>query len=63
MALPIDQMIREQRFIHAHPEWQIYRMGHRFNATRDEPNTIVVRENLRELLDDLDDLLVKEAGQ
>jgi hypothetical protein len=56
MAIPIDQVIRERRFLAAHSEWNITSLnrGSRFVATRDEPNHTIVAMSLRELLDRLD---------
>lgn len=63
MALPYQDVIREQRFIHAHPEWSIRRLGDRFSATRNQPNQMVTRQNLGELIDRLESIVTAETSQ
>ncbi|HWG62440.1 MAG TPA: hypothetical protein VG253_12080 [Streptosporangiaceae bacterium] len=62
MALPLDQVIREQRFLTAHPEWSIFSQdkGSRFTAECTEPIHVIAALSLRELLDRLDEIV---AGQ
>ena len=62
MALPIEQVLREQRFIAAHPQWRIYRLGDRFSAECAKPNRIVAKFTLPELLDRLDEIVAEDAG-
>lgn len=59
MGLPLDQVIRERRFLAGHPEWSIFSQdkGSRFTAECDEPNRIVVALSLRELLDRLESIV------
>jgi hypothetical protein len=59
MALPVDQVIRERRFLAAHSEWQIFAQdrGSRWTAECDEPNHLVTALSLRELLDRLDSIV------
>jgi hypothetical protein len=56
MALPVDQVIRERRFLAAHPQWSIRSQdrGSRFVAERDDPDYVVVAMSLKELLDRLE---------
>ena len=56
MAIPVDQVVRERRFLAAHCEWQIFAQdrGSRWTAERDEPNHLVVALSLRELMDRLE---------
>jgi hypothetical protein len=63
MTLPIDQVIRERRFLAANPEWQIFSQdrGSRFTAECDEPNRVVVAMSLRELLDRLEEIVGEPA--
>jgi hypothetical protein len=60
MALDIADVIRERRFLAAHPESNIFSAGHgaRWTAERDEDGEIVVavRFTLREPLDRLEDI-------
>lgn len=62
MSLPVDQVIREQRFLAAHSEWNIFSQdrGSRFTAECDEPIHVVTALSLRELLDRLEEIV---AGQ
>jgi len=64
MAPPLDQVIREQRFLSAHPEWQIHPQdgGWRFTAEKTDGRNchVVAALSLRELLDRLDEIV---AGQ
>jgi hypothetical protein len=63
MPLPIDQVIRERRFLAASPEWSIHSQdrGSRFTAECDEPNRVVVALSLRELLDRLEEIVRESA--
>jgi hypothetical protein len=63
MPLPIDQVIRERRFLAANPEWSIHShdKGGRFVAECDEPNRVVVALSLRELLDRLEEIVRQSA--
>jgi hypothetical protein len=62
MALDLEDVIRERRFLAAHLEWDIFSAGHgaRWTAERDEHGEIViaVRFTLRELLDRLEEISV-----
>lgn len=62
MNLPLDQVIREQRFLAAHPEWNIFSQDKvsRFTAECAEPIHVIAALSLRELLDRLDEVV---AGQ
>jgi hypothetical protein len=62
MTLPLDQVIREQRFLAAHSEWSIlsHGKGSRFTAECTEPIHVITALSLRELLDRLDEIA---AGQ
>jgi hypothetical protein len=62
MSLPLDQVIREQRFLAAHPEWSIFSQDRRsrFTAECAEPIHVIAALSLRELLDRLDEIV---AGQ
>jgi hypothetical protein len=58
MALPVDQVIRQRRFLAANPEWSIQSqdMGGRFTAQCDDQSRAVVAMSLRELLDRLEQI-------
>jgi len=60
MAAPFDQVLRQQRFTRAHPEWSIHAQdgATRFLAEKDDgPNShIVAALSLRELLDRLHEI-------
>lgn len=62
MSLPVDQVIRERRFLAAHSEWNIFSQGKgsRFTAECAEPIHVVTALSLRELLDRLEEIV---AGQ
>lgn len=49
----VDQVVRKEKFLAEHPEWSIVfvRSGGYFEATRDEPNTVITDYQLRCLLD------------
>jgi hypothetical protein len=61
MALPFDQVLREQRFIAAHPEWSIHAQdgATRFTAEKDDGTNchLVAALSLQELLDRLDEIV------
>ena len=59
MALPVDQVIRERRFLAANPQWSIHSQdkGSRFTAECDDPNRVVVALSLRQLLDRLEEIV------
>jgi hypothetical protein len=63
MSLPIEQVIRERRFLAANPEWSIHShdRGKRFVAECDDPNHVVVAPSLRELLDRLEEIAGEPA--
>jgi hypothetical protein len=67
MALPFDQVVREQRFIKDHPEWQIHaeHRGTRFTAEKAEGKTshVVAALSLEELLNRLDEIVAGRAGR
>ena len=60
MGVPLDQVLREQRFIRDHPEWSIHRLeyGSEFAALKvDGPNQhIVAGMPLPALLDRLEEI-------
>jgi predicted house-cleaning NTP pyrophosphatase (Maf/HAM1 superfamily) len=64
MALPFDQVLRQQRFTRAHPQWSIHAQdgGSRFTAEKTEGNDchVVAGLPLKQLLDRLEEI---EAGQ
>jgi hypothetical protein len=64
MVLPFDQVLRQQRFIQEHPEWQIHAQdrGTRFTAEKSEgtDSHVVAALSLTELLNRLDEIV---AGQ
>jgi hypothetical protein len=61
MPIPVDQVIREQRFLAAHQEWNIFShdRGSRFTAECAEPIHVVVALSLRELLDRLEEIVAQ----
>jgi hypothetical protein len=63
MALPVDQVIRERKFLAANPQWTIYSQdkGRRFTAECDDPNYVVVAMSLKELLDRLETIASQAA--
>jgi hypothetical protein len=69
MSLPIDQVIRQRKFLAAHPEWSISSQGRgsRFTAecgdfTADcRDSRVVVGMSLRELLDKLETIVDEQA--
>ena len=55
MGLPLDQVLREQRFIRDHPEWSIHRLE--YGSEVDGPNQhIVAGMPLPALLDRLEEI-------
>ncbi len=68
MSLPIDQVVRQQRFIREHPEWSIHCQdgATRFIAEKiaekgDSPDCHVVAAlSLRELLNRLDEIVAAQ---
>lgn len=64
MALPFDQVVREQRFLQAHPEWSIHAHdgARRFIAEKGDGSDchVVAALSLKELLNRLDEIV---AGQ
>jgi hypothetical protein len=60
VALDIDDVLRERRFLAASPQWNIFSLknGAVWRAERDEHGEIViaVRFTLRELLDRLEEI-------
>lgn len=64
MALPFDQVIREQKFIKDHPEWQIYAQdqGTRFTAEKADDNSchVVAALSLEELLNRLETIAAEK---
>jgi predicted house-cleaning NTP pyrophosphatase (Maf/HAM1 superfamily) len=64
MALPFDQVLRQQRFTRDHPQWSIHAQdgGSRFTAEKTEGNDchVVAGLPLKQLLDRLEEI---EAGQ
>ncbi len=64
MSLPVDQVVRQQRFIREHPEWSIRCQdgATRFIAEKgDSPDCqIVAALSLRELLNRLDEIVAAQ---
>jgi hypothetical protein len=64
VSLPIDQVVRQQRFIREHPEWSIHCQdgATRFIAEKgDSPVCHVVAAlSLRELLNRLDEIVAAQ---
>lgn len=64
MALPFDQVVRQQQFLRAHPEWSIHPQdrGTRFTAEKSDGTNchVVAALSLKELLNRLDEIV---AGQ
>ncbi len=64
MSLPVDQVVRQQRFIREHPEWSIRCQdgATRFIAENgDSPDCQVVAAlSLRELLNRLDEIVAAQ---
>jgi hypothetical protein len=64
MALPFDQLLRQQRFIQAHPQWSICPQdgASRFTAEKTDGDSchVVAGLSLGGLLDRLEEI---EAGQ
>jgi len=62
VTLPFDQMLRQQRFVRAHPEWAIHCQdgGARFIAEKGDGHSahIVAALSLEELLNRLDEIAV-----
>jgi hypothetical protein len=60
VGLPVDQVVRERRFLAANPEWQIFShdRGSRFVAEKGDNGQrhVVVGLSLRELMDKLEDI-------
>jgi hypothetical protein len=69
MRLPPDQVIRQRRFLAAHPEWSISSQGRgtRFTAECGDfgaecgDGRVVVGMSLRELLDKLETIVGEHA--
>jgi hypothetical protein len=64
MAAPFDQVLRQQRFTQAHPEWSIHAQGgaSRYLAEKDDgPNCHVVAAlSLKELLNRLEEIVAAQ---
>ncbi len=64
MALPFDQVVREQRFLQAHPEWAIHAQdrGSRFTAEKNDGSHchVVAALSLEELLNRLDQIVAAQ---
>ena len=64
MGLPFDQVVRQQRFIHKHPEWSTHAQdgARHFIAEKGDGSDchVVAALSLRELLNRLDEIV---AGQ
>ena len=64
MALPFDQVLREQRFIRAHPGWAIHAQdgGARFTAEKGDGHSahIVAALSLEELLNRLEQIVASQ---
>ena len=64
MSLPIDQVVRQQRFYREHPEWSIHCQdgATRFIAERGDSRDgqVVVALSLRELLNRLDEIVAAQ---
>jgi hypothetical protein len=48
-----DQVVRKEKFLAAHPEWTIVyvKSAGYFEASRDDPNTVITDYQLQHLLD------------
>lgn len=61
MALLLDQVVREQAFLQAHPEWAIFSQdrGQRFTAEKTDGRNchVVAALSLEELLNRLDEIV------
>lgn len=61
MGLPIDQVVRQERFIREHPEWSIHSHdgARRFIAEKgdDQDCHVVAAVSLRELLNRLEEIV------
>ena len=64
MSLPIDQVVRQQRFIREHPEWSIHCQNGatRFIAEKGDSRDghVVAALSLRELLNRLDEIVAAQ---
>jgi hypothetical protein len=64
MAAPFDQVLRQQHFTQAHPEWSIHAQGgaSRYLAEKDDgPNCHVVAAlSLKELLNRLEEIVAAQ---
>jgi hypothetical protein len=64
MAAPFDQVLRQQRFTQAHPEWSIHAhdWATRYLAEKDDgPNCHVVAAlSLKELLNRLEEIVAAQ---
>ena len=60
MDLPIDQVVRQERFIREHPEWSIYPQDGATRFTAEKGDTgdchVVAALSLRELLNRLEEI-------
>jgi len=61
MALPFDQVLRQQRFTRAHPEWSIHAQdgASRFTAEKGDGTNchLVAALSLEQLLNRLDEIV------
>ena len=61
MDLPIDQVVRQERFIREHPEWSIYPQDGATRFTAEKGDTgdchVVAALSLRELLNRLEEIV------
>ncbi len=64
MSLPLDQVVRQQRFIQEHPEWSIHPQdgATRFIAEKDDGHDchVVAALSLRELLNRLEEIVAAQ---
>ena len=57
MAEWTDQVVRKEKFLADHPEWNIVyvKSAGYFEASRDDPNTVITDYQLQHLLDRVED--------
>jgi len=64
MGLPFDQVVRQQRFIHNHPEWSSHAPdgARRFIAEKGDGHDchVVAALSLRELLNRLEEIVAAQ---
>ncbi len=64
MSLPLDQVVRQERFIQEHPEWSIHPQdgATRFIAEKGDSQNchIVAALSLRELLNRLEEIVAAQ---